>query len=205
MSIKYKLSITIAVMLAIVIAIFHYVWGYNEQSKNYNLLDRFSFTLSEQIHERIELESLTAQQDLQNMFQLLSIGKPYLLDIVYYNTTNKEIVYSANQYANADIIISNVEYNSNYLYQFSDLSAKSGNYYVSEYRNDAASEFRIITLYNKDIYNDLYGNDNSFFYAILIYLVFFSSIVSYWFIGRMLQPLKDILWKVNEVSSVRFH
>lgn len=30
-------------------------------------------------------------------------------------------------------------------------------------------------------------------------------IIIYWLVGVMIRPLKDILWKVNEVSSVRFH
>jgi len=36
-------------------------------------------------------------------------------------------------------------------------------------------------------------------------IVILVLLISYWFIGRMLYPLKDILWKVNEVSSARFH
>lgn len=62
----------------------------------------------------------------------------------------------------------------------------------------------MVLLYDKEKYDKLYSIDNNLFYAVLIYLVFFTSIASYWFVSRMLRPLKDILWKVNEVSSVRF-
>ncbi|MCR8660429.1 PAS domain S-box protein [Paenibacillus endoradicis] len=205
MSIKYKLSITIAVLLSIVIAVFHYAWGYNQQSKNYDLIYRSSFTLSERIHQDLDFESPTFEQDLNQIYHFVRVGKPYLLDVVFYNTTTNEIVYSASHYATADTIIAKEKYNSKYLYQFLEVSDQSDIYYISDYRYNLSSELRIITIYNKDVYNQTLGDNNSLFYATLIYLVFFSSIISYWFIGRMLQPLKDILWKVNEVSSVRFH
>lgn len=204
-SIKYKLSITIAILLSVVIAVFHYVWSYNQQSKNYDLLYRASFTLSESVFRELNMYAPTLSEDLNGLYQIAKAGKPYLADIVIYNTISNQVVQSVNNSNVMNRIIAVDSFNPQYLYQFSESQAQNKDFYVSKYRDNLQNPFLLLLVYDKSVFRSTYSNDPSLFFATLIYLVFFSSIISYWFIGKMLQPLKDILWKVNEVSSVRFH
>lgn len=204
-SIKYKLSIMIVIMLSVVITLFHFVWSYNQQKQNYDVLYRSSFTLLERIYQQLDVKSSSVDEQLSNIFEVVKSGKSYVLDMIVYSNSTKNILYRSNEQLASDLIIAGEPYDAHYLYQFNEVEFDHQTYYISDYRYTLSSEYRLIVIYDKDAYISTYSDNNSLFYSALIYFVFFSSIIMYWFIGKMLQPLKDILWKVNEVSSVRFH
>lgn len=203
-SIKYKLSIMIVIMLSVVIALFHFVWSYNQLARNYDVLYRSSFILSERAFQQLDLNSASVDEQLHNIFEVVKAGKSYMLDMIVYNNSTQSILYRSNEQIASDTIIAGEAYDPQYLYQLNEVDIDQQTYYISDYRYTLSSDLRLIVIYDKKVYISTYSN-NALFYGTLIYLVFFASIIMYWFIGKMLQPLKDILWKVNEVSSVRFH
>ncbi|GIP19016.1 hypothetical protein J40TS1_46580 [Paenibacillus montaniterrae] len=204
MSLKYKISITITGLLLLVIVVFHFLWEYTQQETNYELLSQSSYAISDQLFHQIEFEAPNADQQLSELFQLLRASKPYLIDVAIINHDTQQIQLSAGQSAKFEELLGKVDYDDHSLFQIHDVAGRQKSYYISDYRFNAASQERIVMLYDKRMFIATYDNDNNLFFATLLYILFFSSVVSYWAVGRMLGPLKDIIWKVNEVSSVRF-
>lgn len=206
MSLKYKLSITIAGLLLLVIVLFQFLWVYNQQQKTMELLDRASQTLSERLFQQMNVQAPQAEKQLSELFQLFQAEKPYMLETAIINEQTGAMLLSAGNKEMLEAALTKriAQPNEESTYQFQAVKTDDRNYYISDYRERIGSVYRLIMLYDKQIYDSMYSNDNNLFYAALIYLVFFTCIVSYWFVSRMLRPLKDILWKVNEVSSVRF-
>jgi len=205
-SLKYKLSITIAGLLLLVIVLFQFVWVYNQQQKTMELLDRASQTLSERLFQQMDVQAPQAEKQLSELFKLLQADKPYMLETAIINEQTGAMLLSAGNKEMLEAALTKriAQPDEESTYQFQAVKTNDRNYYISDYRERLGSVYRLIMLYDKQIYDSMYSNDNNLFYAALIYLVFFTCIVSYWFVSRMLRPLKDILWKVNEVSSVRF-
>lgn len=204
MSLKYKISITITGLLLLVIVVFHFLWEYTQQETNYELLSQSSYAISDQLFHQIEFEAPNADQQLSELFQLLRASKPYLIDVAIINHDTQQIQLSAGQSAKFEELLGKVDYDDHSLFQIHSVAERQKSYYISDYRFNAASQERIVMLYDKRMFIATYGNDNNLFFATLLYILFFISVVSYWAVGRMLGPLKDIIWKVNEVSSVRF-
>lgn len=206
MSLKYKLSITIAGLLLLVIVMFQFLWEYNQQQRNTEFLSTASQTLSERLFHQIIVQAPQAENQLSELFQLIQADKPYLIELAIVDQQTGKLTLAAGEkeQINAALFQMQLLYDNQQSYQFQKINAHSRAYYISDFRMQLNNSQRIVLLYDKLIYDKMYGNDNNLFYAALIYLVFFSSIASYWFVSRMLRPLKDILWKVNEVSSVRF-
>ncbi|WP_213519677.1 sensor histidine kinase [Paenibacillus montaniterrae] len=183
---------------------FHFLWEYTQQETNYELLSQSSYAISDQLFHQIEFEAPNADQQLSELFQLLRASKPYLIDVAIINHDTQQIQLSAGQSAKFEELLGKVDYDDHSLFQIHDVAGRQKSYYISDYRFNAASQERIVMLYDKRMFIATYDNDNNLFFATLLYILFFSSVVSYWAVGRMLGPLKDIIWKVNEVSSVRF-
>lgn len=204
MSLKYKLSITISGLLLLVIVVFHFLWEHNQRQTNYDLLYHSSYTVSSQLFDRINPEAPNAEQQLSELFQLIRASTPYLIDIAVIDHSTQHIRLSAGQSLRFDELIGNVVYDDQTLFQIHSITDRSKNYYVSDYRYNITSDQRIVMLYDKNLFIETYSNDDHLFFAALLYTLFFTSVVSYWIVARMIRPLKDIVWKVNEVSSVRF-
>ncbi|WP_028609523.1 ATP-binding protein [Paenibacillus harenae] len=78
-------------------------------------------------------------------------------------------------------------------------------YYRSYYTAEGADGYVISIVFDREGFIDLVvkkRNDTLIYTGATMLLVL---IISYWLVGAMIRPLKDILWKVNEVSSARFH
>src|SRR5690606_31821989 len=101
-------------------------------------------------------------------------------------------------------LVNSVAYDEQTLYQVHTMSDNKKSYYLTDYRYNISSQHRVVMLYDQQMFISMYSNDKYLFFAALFYTLFFTSIASYWMVARMLRPLKDIVWKVNEVSSVRF-
>lgn len=78
-------------------------------------------------------------------------------------------------------------------------------YFRSYYAADQIGNHIISIVYDGVGITKLVGqrrNETLVYTGISLVFVLF---ISYWLVGAMIRPLKDILWKVNEVSSARFH
>lgn len=78
-------------------------------------------------------------------------------------------------------------------------------YFRSYYTSEQLNDYTISIVYDGEGVNQQVSekrNDSLIYSGVIIVLVL---IISYWLVGAMIRPLKDILWKVNEVSSARFH
>jgi two-component system, sporulation sensor kinase E len=204
LSLKYKLSITIAGLLLLVIVVFHFLWEYNQRQNNYDLLYRSSFTVSESLYQQIKSITANDEQQLLDLFELIRAGKPYLIDVAIIDHRTGQIQLSANQSSRFTELMNRVRYDEQTLYHIHSITDRNKSYYVTDYRYNLSSQQRIVILYDKNKFIETYSNDKHLFFAALLYTLFFTSVLSYWLVARMLRPLKDIVWKVNEVSSVRF-
>jgi len=204
LSLKYKLSITISGLLLLVIVVFQFLWDYNQRQNNYDLLYHSSLELSERIYLDNNAGKLNNEQELTELFQLIRASTPYLIDIAIIDYSTQDIRLSAGQSPSFNAILNNITYDEQTLYQIHTTNDNKRSYYVTDYRYNISSQYRIVMLYDQQMFIAMYSNDKYLFFAALLYTLFFTSIASYWMVARMLRPLKDIVWKVNEVSSVRF-
>lgn len=77
-------------------------------------------------------------------------------------------------------------------------------YFRSYYSTEQMDNYIISVVYDDEGTKQLVSerrSDSLIYTGITMILVL---IISYWMAGVMIRPLKDILWKVNEVSSARF-
>lgn len=203
MSIKYKLSLGISVLVLIVITVFYMIWKFNDNQYEYERLYRNAYQISEQVYNTSIVDGKINAEETMNMFNIIQTSNPFLIDMYFVDAqTGLPIVQTWNQESLA--VLAKGSSFTKIPFQLDEVQADGTNYLVSVFQNVNNSAYQIKLIFNqKEVFKSLASH--RLFLVECIYLVFFSFIVSLMFVSRLLSPLKDILWKVNEVSSVRFH
>lgn len=201
LSIKNKLTIGIAVILFIVLTIIHGVMQINSVKVRQQQLIGSIKNISENLIYEINKDKSQQEQNFQYLSQIILAANPYIDNIIM---TDKE---TNKHYYATDKVIFNPEkdeynWNESLLHKYKVDDVK---YYVSKYQtqNMYMNNYTLYLLVNRE-HLELKTKNLQSFIITTVYLLLFGVIATFIFVGRLLEPLQNILWKVNEVSSVRF-
>ncbi|WP_240941402.1 PAS domain S-box protein [Paenibacillus sp. HB172176] len=212
MSIKTKLSVTISLMLVLVVILYHIM-------SEYSMVQGFrSMMLESMLHISVQAaEAITEDGgnktpaksppavDPNGMIDILKNVNPYIMEITVFKKDSTDIPYGTHLYIDAnndEAIMQDMSAND---FEYKEITIGGNAYYRSYYTDEALGGYIVSVVFDRSSMTELVQmkRDQTFIYsgAFLLLLM----IVVYWLVGIMIRPLKDILWKVNEVSSVRFH
>ncbi|WP_241674900.1 ATP-binding protein [Paenibacillus luteus] len=148
----------------------------------------------------IEGEQLSPEK----LFDIVKALNPNIKEITVFEQDTLAIPFGTYTYMDSKSdysLFSNVR-SSGFLLRKMQINEQS--YFRSYYTTGLNNNYIISIVYDSDGIKQLISqkrNDALIYTGITMLLVL---IISYWMVGVMIRPLKDILWKVNEVSSVRF-
>ncbi|WP_258234789.1 PAS domain S-box protein [Paenibacillus agaridevorans] len=215
LSIKSKLTVAISFMLVSVVILYHLV-------SEYTMVKGFEQLMSASIRQSSEQASL-AVRDYENrgnpqntagidsllqpdgiFLRILEIN-PFIKEITVFGNDSGQVNYGTYTYidANNDPFIAQAHRDESL--QYTTFDHNGGSYYRSFLASPDARGLVVSVVYDKSSIESMLGLKR---HHALVYTGIFllcTMILTYILIGFMIRPLKDILWKVNEVSSVRFH
>ncbi len=214
LSIKMKFSLMISLIVLSIFIVYsmlnEYAWirSIREEMKQVMLDTSIQVAVSMDAFETspegqpLELKSKVEGKDMFDLVQKLNNN---IKEITVFHNNSQEI--SAGTYAYNDATNDSdfVQEARDSEFVFRKMTIDDKTYYRSYYSNEKLGSYTISIVYDGKGIQDLVGekrNDTLIYSAMATVLVL---LISYWFVGVMIRPLKDILWKVNEVSSVRFH
>jgi len=213
LSIKTKLSLVISLMLFAVVILYHLLSEYSMVNGIKGLMvdsmentsaQAAEFILSyEQSGTGSESGDLSRKPDF--LFQMLHTINPYIKETTIFDKETGRVVYGSYTYLDATNDQQYVQASKPGSYALRDLTFEGNEYLRSYYMSDKLSNYVVSIIYDRASITTLVEmkRDYTLMYTGLFLLL--MIVVIYWLVGIMIRPLKDILWKVNEVSSVRFH
>lgn len=210
MSIKTKLSLAITIVLFSVVILYHLLSEYSMVDGMKGLykgsMEDTSVQAAEFIKEHEEMSRLN-QNDSKDpifLFDLLMTVNPYIKEVTVFQKDNWEVVYGDHTYTDANNDPAYVQALKPGEYMLREFSEDGEKYVRSYYTSEQLSDYVVSIVYSdgSTAVVDL-KRDYTLMYTGVFLLI--MMIIIYWFVSFMIRPLKDILWKVNEVSSVRFH
>lgn len=201
MSIKNKITIGISVILVTVLTVlFGVLQANNIKSRHHQVSDNIK-NISENLIFELSKDKTQQEQNFDYITQIILSANPYIDNIIM---TDKE---TNKHYYATDAVLFNpdelqYDWNESLLQKYKSGKMK---YYVSRYQtsNMYMNNYTIYLVINREQL-ELNIRDLHTFLIATVYLLLFAVIATFIFVGRLLEPLRNILWKVNEVSSVRF-
>lgn len=146
-----------------------------------------------------------APTDPDDLFRQLLSFNPYMREITVFNSDTGQVAYGTYDYIDATNDSLTAQAQKDNTLQLTEYSLDGNSYYRSYMTSPNAEGYIFSIVYdNTDIRGILGMKRNIALVNIGVFLLI-MTVLTYIMIGFMIRPLKDILWKVNEVSSVRFH
>lgn len=139
-----------------------------------------------------------------HIFNIVKSLNPNIKEITVFEQDSLSVSFGAYSYMDSKTdhsIIAEVK-NTGFVLRKMQINGKT--YFRSFYFTESMGNYIISVVYDGEGIQDRISkerNDTLIYTGIIMVLVL---IISYWLVGVMIRPLKDILWKVNEVSSARF-
>ncbi len=214
MSIKMKFSVLIT-LIVLTFFIFHHMLseysmteGMKEQARrsmqdtSMHVASFFSSLGGKSVNVSSPIEG--EQLSPEKLFDIVKALNPNIKEITVFEQDTLAIPFGTYTYMDSKSdysLFSNVR-SSGFLLRKMQINEQS--YFRSYYTTGLNNNYIISIVYDSDGIKQLISqkrNDALIYTGITMLLVL---IISYWMVGVMIRPLKDILWKVNEVSSVRF-
>ncbi|REK69467.1 PAS domain S-box protein [Paenibacillus paeoniae] len=214
MSIKTKLSLVISLMLFAVVILYHLLSEYSMVNGIKDLMvdsmESTSVHAAEYImaYEKSEAVNVDGTAHAPAfLFNMLHTINPDIKEITVFEKETARVVYGSYTYLDANNDRPFVQASRPGSYDLRDLTFEGHEYLRSFYMSENLSDndYVVSMVYDRTSITALVGmkRDYTLMYTGLFLLL--MIVVIYWLVGLMIRPLKDILWKVNEVSSVRFH
>ncbi|MDF2836624.1 MAG: sensor signal transduction histidine kinase [Paenibacillus sp.] len=212
MSIKSKLTAAITLMLVSVVILYHLV-------SEYSMLQGYERLMEDSMsHSSVQAEQSVA--DYESRLMLYSNGSlvapdeifrqirrvnPFVKEITVFRNNSSDVAYGTYAYldANNDRLIAQAQRDKTLQYHTIKFDGKS--YYRSFMASPSLKGYVVSIVFDQSGISMMLGTkrSNALLYTGVFLLL--MMILTYVLVGVMIRPLKDILWKVNEVSSVRFH
>lgn len=212
MSIKMKFSFLITVIVLTFFIVHHFL---SEYSMIQNMRERVrgmmqdtsvhvASSFAEFGHQPEEAPPADSQSGPENIFDIVKSLNPNIKEITVFDQDSLAVPYGTYSFLDS---LSDADYAASartegFVWRKMQIDGKP--YYRSYYAMEGAGNYIISIVYDQEGMNELVSskrNDTLIFMGITVLLVL---LISYWLVGVMIRPLKDILWKVNEVSSARF-
>ncbi|WP_053373299.1 ATP-binding protein [Paenibacillus sp. FJAT-27812] len=140
----------------------------------------------------------------ERIFDIVKSLNPNIKEITVFEQDSLAVSYGAYTYLDSKSdtsIIADVK-NSGFALRKMQINGK--NYYRSFYYSKQTSDYVISVVYDGEEIKQRISKKRSDTFIYTGVTMVLVLIISYWLVGVMIRPLKDILWKVNEVSSARF-
>lgn len=215
MSIKMKFSIMISLIVLTIFILYssinEYAWvrSIREELKQVMLDTSIQVAIFYAAHkdepEEHPSSSLQGGAGGRDMFDLVQRLNTNIKEITVFKSGAMEILSGTYSYYDATNDSEFVQQAGDSEFVFRKMIINGKTYYRSYYSNEKLGDYTISIVYDGKGIQGLVGEKRTgtFFYFLGVALL--VLFLSYWLVGNMIRPLKDILWKVNEVSSVRFH
>lgn len=212
LSIKSKLSIVITLMLVSVLLLYHLLSEYSMVQGVRNILLESMKSISVQLMDSIaEYEKPGADdqpagsEHPEKMIAILQKFHPAIVAVSVYDRETGQLRYgSESRHLNAINVGRIPQADSSHPFRLMEAKDDDKRLYMTLYEPNDGSSYDIAIVYDQSIIKSIVSVKRDY---TLLYSVFFmiaAIVLVYWLVGVMMRPLKDILWKVNEVSSVRF-
>lgn len=212
MSIKTKLCIAISVVLFVVVILYHLLSEYsmvrgikefNRASMEHNSAQTVEFI--EAYEAARASEDVPNAQDPDFLFETLKVVNRSIKEVSVFRKDSLTVRYGTYAYTDANNDLAYVQASKLGEFTLRVAMIDGVDYLRSYYASDKLGDYVISVVYDRSTLKTLVGmkRDYTLLYTGIFLLVMLGAI--YWFVGFIIRPLKDILWKVNEVSSVRFH
>ncbi|CAM4368443.1 PAS domain S-box protein [Paenibacillus alkaliterrae] len=140
-----------------------------------------------------------------HIFDIVKSLNPNIKEITVFDQDTFKVPYGTYTYldSTSDNSVAGAAEKKDFMLRKMKINGKP--YFRSYYSMEGPGNYIISIVYDREGINELIRReryDTLMYTGITMLLVLF---ISYWLVGAMIRPLKDILWKVNEVSSARFH
>lgn len=215
MSIKMKFSVLITLIVLTIFIFYHFMNEYstiqsmNEQTQqtmketSMHVANSFSFYEKQLTGNFLQMGD--GSFGPEHVFDIVKSLNPNIKEITVFEQDTLQVPYGTYTYldSKSDYSIINDEMRNSFKLRKMEINGEP--YYRSYYSTDKMGIYIISIVYDGKAITQLIAdrrNDTLIYTSITMVFVLF---VSYWLVGVMIRPLKDILWKVNEVSSARFH
>jgi PAS domain S-box len=212
LSIKTKLSVSISLLTLLVIAAYHVVSEYTIIKGIRETIDQSFIQISEQVAEtlagRLNGEPPSGGEepaDIGQTYRVLNGIYPTLKEITVFDVQSSGVPYGTYAYIDAinDWAIAQAAKPGKLTVHETEID---GVPYIRTFYTTRAIEGYVVSMMYENAKPISYfaaESDRILLYASATFALLLA--VTYWLVGFMIRPLTDILWKVNEVSSVRFH
>lgn len=212
MSIKTKLSVAISLMLFAVVLLYHFLSEYSMVQGIRNVMvssmEQTSVQAANYIMEyesSIKAGEESPPQTPTFMFNALLKIQPSIREITVFRKGMASIQYGSYLYLDAINDRAFVQGSKPGEFALRDFETKGNDYVRSYYASGELEHYVISVVYDRGEMITIVEmkREQTITYTALFLLL--MIVIIYGMVGLMMRPLKDILWKVNEVSSVRFH
>ncbi len=140
----------------------------------------------------------------EHIFDIVKSLNPNIKEITVFEQDSLSVLFGTYTYLDSTSDHSNLSDVKNTGFALRKMQINGKPYFRSYYSTEQTGNYIISVVYDGEGIKHLISqsrNDSLIYTGITMVLVL---IISYWMVGVMIKPLKDILWKVNEVSSARF-
>ncbi len=149
-------------------------------------------------------EGMTPRPEV--IFNIAKHMNQNLRELTIFDRTNKQIIYGSYTYPDEEssAVIEAAGAGNSPAFIVRTLNIEGNSYFRSYYTADVDERYVISLVHDWNRKSERIAamrNDTLIYTGVSMVIML---IISYWMIGALIRPLKDILWKVNEVSSVRF-
>lgn len=215
MSIKMKLSVLISLIVLTFFILHHMlseysmIQGMREQMRHtmqetsMHVAQSFAFYKNQSETDSVPLEK--GASGPKHIFDIVKRLNPNIKEITVFDQETYTVPFGTYTYMDSTsdyTFLKEVKLSD---FELRRLTINDKPYFRSYYTSEQLNDYTISIVYDGEGVNQQVSekrNDSLIYSGVIIVLVL---IISYWLVGAMIRPLKDILWKVNEVSSARFH
>jgi two-component system, sporulation sensor kinase E len=214
MSIKMKFSFFFTIIVLSFFVVQHMISEYGMvrsiQEETKQLMQVLSQHLADDVvayenrneGDKAGKEGMTPNPEV--MFDIARHMNPNLKELTIFDRKLGEVLYGSYTYPDAGGMATIQEVGSSHAFILRTLNVEGKSYYRSYFAPGADGRYVISLVHDWDKKSEqtaLMRNSTLIYTGVSMLIML---ILSYWLVGALIRPLKDILWKVNEVSSVRF-
>ncbi|MGM0884514.1 MAG: ATP-binding protein [Bacillota bacterium] len=215
MSIKMKLSVLISLIVLTFFILHHMlseysmIQGMREQMRHtmqetsMHVAQSFAFYKNQSETDSVPLEE--GASGPEHIFDIVKRLNPNIKEITVFDQATYTVPFGTYTYMDSTsdyTFLKEVKLSD---FELRRLTINDKPYFRSYYTSEQLNDYTISIVYDGERIKQFVvrkWNDTLIYSVVVMVLVLF---ISYWLVGAMIRPLKDILWKVNEVSSARFH
>lgn len=214
LSIKMKFSVLITLIVFTFFILHHFLSEYSmmqdmrEQARRTMQDTSMHVANTFSAYEKQSGLGITLEKDdpygPEHLFDIVETIIPNIKEITVFEQDTLSVVYGTYTYLDSTSDLPLITDAKDTGFGLRKMQINGKPYFRSFYSADKMDKYIISVVYDGEGIQQLISqkrNDTLIFTGITMILVL---IISYWLVGVMIRPLKDILWKVNEVSSVRF-